>query len=234
MNDRKKVLFFDIETEPNISYTWGKYEQDVIEFKKEGGLLCFSYKWLGEKTIHFQSKEHQSEKNLVKKLHKLFSESDILIAHNGDNFDIKKSNAFFLKQGLKPPNISKSIDTKKIAKRFFRFNSNKLTDLGKYLGLGVKEDTGGFELWLGCMANDPKSWRTMRKYNIQDVVLLEKIYNKLSAWYPTHPNITTDFSSCASCGGKDFIRRGFTYTATNKKKQRLACRNCGKWKTIKI
>jgi uncharacterized protein YprB with RNaseH-like and TPR domain len=229
------VVLFDIETEPNIGYTWGKWEQNVIDFVKEGGLLCYSYKVLGEKVVHFESKEHQSEKALVKKLHSLFSNAEILVAHNGDEFDIKKSNAFFIRDGLTPPNITKSIDTKKLAKKFFRFNSNKLDDLGEYLGLGRKVDTGGFDLWLGCMANERKSWRLMEKYNKMDVVLLEKIYNKLKSWNPNLINTALNSSLCASCGGKHFIKRGYAYSNNgNTKKRKVVCKDCGKWGTIKI
>lgn len=31
----QKILLFDIETSPNLSYTWEKYQQDVIAFEKE-------------------------------------------------------------------------------------------------------------------------------------------------------------------------------------------------------
>ena len=45
-----KILLFDIETTPHTSYTWGKYDQNVIAFKEYGDLLCYSYKWLGEES----------------------------------------------------------------------------------------------------------------------------------------------------------------------------------------
>ena len=38
-----KILFYDLETSPNVSYTWGKWEQNVIAFKKEWELLSFAY-----------------------------------------------------------------------------------------------------------------------------------------------------------------------------------------------
>ena len=30
-----KVLFFDIETAPNLSYVWGQWQQDVIDHAQE-------------------------------------------------------------------------------------------------------------------------------------------------------------------------------------------------------
>ena len=47
-----RVLLYDIETVPNLAYVWGKWEQNVIRFESEWHMLCFAYKWLGEKKTH--------------------------------------------------------------------------------------------------------------------------------------------------------------------------------------
>jgi hypothetical protein len=47
-----RVLLYDIETFPNEAYVWGKYDQNVIAFKKEWEMASFAYKWLGEKEVH--------------------------------------------------------------------------------------------------------------------------------------------------------------------------------------
>src|SRR5271166_7117509 len=49
---KAKVLFYDLETSPNLGYSWGKYEQNIIEFKKQWELLSVAYRWQGEKEIH--------------------------------------------------------------------------------------------------------------------------------------------------------------------------------------
>src|SRR3990167_3818406 len=46
-NPAPKILLFDIETTPNLAYVWGKYEQDVIQYKSEWYMLSWSAKWLG-------------------------------------------------------------------------------------------------------------------------------------------------------------------------------------------
>jgi hypothetical protein len=48
--------------------------------------------------------------------------------------------------------------------------------LGHFLGIGRKLNHTGKALWLGCMSGDPKSWKKMRRYNQQDVRLLEAVY----------------------------------------------------------
>lgn len=229
-----KILLFDIETAPNISYTWGKWQQDVIRFEKEWYVLCFAYKWLGEKKITVvgqddfkgYEKDKTNDYHVIKELHKLFSEADVVMGHNSDQFDNKKVQARMIQHGLLPPTPYKTIDTKKVAKRYFAFNSNKLDDLGKNLGVGQKLNTGGFELWLGCMAGDRKSWAKMKKYNKQDVALLEEVYLRLRPWIDNHPADLFKPDTCPKCGLGPLHSNGFKVTKTTRYRQ-FQCQNCG-------
>ncbi|MCK9577806.1 MAG: ribonuclease H-like domain-containing protein [Clostridia bacterium] len=229
--NKLKTILFDIETSPNISYTWGKYEQDVIEFIEEGYILTFAYKELGKKQIKAVSLNdfNGNEEKLVKKLWELFDASDILIAHNGDNFDIKWANRMFAKYNISPPSPYKTIDTLKVARQNFKFNSNRLDDLGNYLGIGRKAKHEGFSLWKKCMAGDKKSYKDMIRYNKQDVKLLEDVYLKLRPYMKSHPtaNISPEFI-CPVCGGSHIQKRGWSFTNAFMK-QRLQCQGCGKW-----
>ncbi|MFS4438610.1 ribonuclease H-like domain-containing protein [Paracoccaceae bacterium GXU_MW_L88] len=224
-----KILFFDIETTPNVSYTWGKYEQNVLAFVQESELLCFAYKWQGKPT-KIETVENQTERQLAQKLWRLFDEADIIIGHNGDAFDIKYSNGRFLYHGFQPPLPYKTVDTLKIARQMFKLNSNKLDDLGEKLGLGRKVQTGGFSLWLGCMANKPSSWRKMRRYNKQDVDLLEQVYDRLKGWKKSHPNLNyideIERPACATCGSEQVISKGVDRTLKTPR-QRWKCKSCG-------
>jgi hypothetical protein len=163
-------------------------------------------------------------------LHSLFSAADILVAQNGDNFDIKMANAEFIQYGLKPTPPHKTVDTLKVARAKFRFNSNKLDDLGARLGLGRKVKTGGFDLWLGCLRGQKAAWNRMREYNKKDVILLEKIYMKLKPWMTNHPNVNAldGVDACPVCGSTDIQRRGWHMTLAGRK-QRFQCQKCGKW-----
>lgn len=238
-NYKKKVLLFDIENSPLVSYTWGIFEQNVVEVKEEWYILCFAYKWLGEKETHFVSlpdfKEYKKNKKddsaLVKKLHELFNQAEIIIAHNGDAFDIKKANSRFIQHRLEPPTFYKTIDTLKIARKNFKFDSNKLDRLGQYLEVGRKEKHMDFSIWLGCMEGDSKSWAKMKIYNKQDVVLLEKIYYKLRGWDTSlSPNmnlILGSYHNCPKCGSEHIVKNGFRPT-TVCLYQAYQCMNCGK------
>jgi uncharacterized protein YprB with RNaseH-like and TPR domain len=234
-----KILFVDIETAPNLGFTWAKYEQTVFQFLQEGYLLCFAWKWLGDKTIHARSlpdydnyTENKSDDQfLAMELHKLFNEADIIVAHNGDGFDIKKSNTYFIESGLKPPSPYKTIDTLKIARRKFKFNSNKLDDLGEHLGLGRKEHTDK-NLWFGCMNGDIKSWKKMVSYNKQDIVLLENVYNKFLPWIDM-PKIHPENDNCRNCGGSNLTKQGTRMTVKGRV-QNYQCVDCGHWSTSKV
>ena len=246
-NMRTKILFFDIENSPSLGWVWEKWETNVIDFKSEWHLLSFAYKWAGDRSVRSYSlpdfplykKDKENDRELVHKLHELMGEADILIAHNGNDFDIRKANARFAYYDLPPVHPLKSIDTKLVARKYFMFNSNSLNDLAKHLGLGEKIDTGGFDLWLGCMKGDKKSWRDMVRYNKNDVVLLEKIYQRLAPFMTNHPNINivrddleTGNQLCPRCGSETMQRRGWSITALSRSR-RYQCVSCGGWSSGK-
>jgi len=238
--DNPKILLFDIESAPNLAYVWGKYEQNVIEYDSEWYMLCYAAKWLGKKKIMTSSlidfpkkfkKDSNDDFGVINELWKLLDEADIVIAHNGKSFDVKKANARFLYHGLLPPSPFKQIDTLTESRKYFKFNSNKLDDLGNLLGVGRKVSHEGFQLWLKCMKGNKTAWRKMIKYNKQDVILLEKVYEKFKPYITNHPNIglykQIDFA-CPNCGGIHLQRRGFNRTKTNVY-QRYQCQSCGAW-----
>lgn len=231
-----KILYLDLETSPNLGYTWGRWDQNVIDFERDWIILSYAYKWFDEKHAHFLclANAPQYRRNLlddrwlVKQLWKLFDEADVIIAHNGNSFDIRAANARFLFHNLPPPTPHKVVDTLLLARRMFRFASNKLDDLGRCLGFGRKIPHVGFPLWLGCMHGERQSWRDMRKYNLQDIVLLEKVYLKMRSWSPNHPNINQGTEACPKCGSPKIQKRGFEYTLL-RRKQRFQCQVCRGW-----
>lgn len=233
-----KILLFDIETAPNRGYTWGKYEQDVIEFDQEWYMLSFAYKWFGDRKVKALAlpdyngyiRNKTDDAQLIADLWKLFDEADIIIGHNGDAFDVKKANARFLFHGLPPPSPYKTIDTLKLARKYFKMNTNRLDDVAKYLGIGRKLQTSGWTLWKQCMEGDLRAWHKMKSYNRQDVVLLDEVYKQLRPWMHNHPNVNMvdeKEMACPACGSQDLQKRGFGYTQVGKY-QRYVC-TCGKW-----
>jgi len=235
------ILLFDIETAPVIAYTWGLYNEvtSMKMVKSDWYCLCWGAKWLGDKKFmsaglpdfKLYKKEPENDLEVMTALWQLVDKADILIAHNAIKFDIRKMNARFLQHNLSPPSPYKVVDTLKASRRFFKCTSNRLGDLGEFLGVGSKTPTGGFDLWKGCLAGDEKCWSHMVKYCLQDVRLLEKVYLKLRPYISNHPNVNTENTedqACSKCGNQTFIKRGFAYTTAGKY-QRYQCTKCLGW-----
>jgi hypothetical protein len=235
---KARVLLWDCETSPLIIYSWDIYDTNAIKVIKEGQILCFSWKWLGEKKVQVLGQDDfkgykpgiNNDKSVVEALWGLFDEADVVIAHNGNSYDQKYAQARMMVHDMKPPSPYQQIDTKLVAKRYGRFSSNKLDDLGRNLSLGQKLDTGGFSTWEGCMAGDDKAWAMMKKYNKQDVALLEQLYTHLRPWISNHPALNVIENrpeSCKNCGGTK-IHAGMKYRATNTNLyQYFSCMGCG-------
>ena len=141
----------------------------------------------------------------------------------------------FLEAGMSPPSPYSQIDLLKTARQQFRFPSNKLDYVGRALGLGQKVSHEGFELWIKCMNKDKDAWTRMQAYNVQDVLLLEKVYKRFLPWIKNHPNrgvhMDTDHV-CPTCGSDNVKRRGYNHTKAGKY-QRYQCGSCATWSSTK-
>lgn len=223
-----KILLLDIETAPNLAYVWKFWKENISngQVVADGYMLCWAAKWLDSKKVEFRS---INDKDMHAKLHELMSESDAIVHYNGNSFDIPVINKEFLVKGFAPPSPSRQIDLYRVVKARFRFTSSSLNYVSEQLGLGGKSSHAGFKTWVGCMNDDPKAWRTMRSYNIQDVALLETLYYRLRPWDNRHPNHNLyNGDGCPNCGSADLVRRGVARTQL-RTYQRYRCNECGRW-----
>lgn len=237
-----RILLWDIESAPLLSHVWSRWEANSLNVETDWYLLSIAWKWLGEKTVHVKglidydsfAVDPENDYALAELAHQLFSEADIVVAHNGIAFDTKKAQARMLFHGFDPPTPFKEVDTLRAARKHFAFSSNKLGELCDVLGIGRKLETGGFTTWLGCMDGDPKAWAKMKKYNRGDVVILEKLYLRLLPWMTGHPNIATIAEKptvCPKCGSDAGMSpRGYALTAVSRR-QRFQCVSCKGWST---
>lgn len=197
-----------------------------------GYTLCWSAKWYGDTQVHFDSIYESSDRVMLKGIHRLLDEADVVVTYNGDRFDLPTLSKDFITHGMMPPAPYKSVDLCTVAKKRFRFPSNKLGYIAKALGLGEKVRHQGHQLWIDCMAKKPDAWALMREYNIQDVVLLEAVYNRMRPWIRSHPNHglydEPGLPVCPTCGGGHLQRRGYARTQINKF-ARYQCLDCGSW-----
>lgn len=235
-----RVLFVDIETAPMLGYVWSLWENNVAlnQLHSDWYVLSWAARWRGDppgKMLYQdqrKAKVMEDDKEILKGIWKLLDEADVVVGQNGKAFDVKKLNARFILQGLKPPSSYKIIDTMLLAKKHFGFTSNKLEYMADKLCVKYKKLTqrvfAGFDLWKGCLARNKAAWTEMEKYNKHDVLALEEVFNKLITWDSSvnFDMYTDDEVATCKCGSTEFQRYGYAYTGAGKY-QRYQCKSCG-------
>lgn len=233
-----KILIYDLEVTPTLGWTYGLYKTNVIKVEQNPSIMSISWRWYGENITKHESlatipRKRGTDANLalVKLIHSLFDEADVVVAHNANRFDNKVATASFLRYNLAPPSPYKTIDTLAVARNVARFNSNSLNSLGELFGLGSKTKITHGDLWYDCLTRGGKAWKQLKEYNNQDVNLLYAIYERLRPYIKNHPNLG-DISQvdgvCPKCGSSNLERRGFNMRR-NGKVQRFQCKSCGGW-----
>lgn len=230
-----RVLILDMETSPKTVLHFGRLWDTSIQpsnIVEPSRMMCFAAKWLGEKKVYFYSEFHNTREEMLQALHDLLHEADILITYNGKRFDVPHANREMLEGGLKPPSPYRNIDLDETMKRAFLFESHSLDFVSTRLGIGSKIAHAGMVLWRQCMAGDATAWAKMKKYNIGDVKLTEKLYETVRPWIKIHPSVAFDANGekmvCPACASENLVREGFAFTAVGKF-QRYSCSDCGKW-----
>lgn len=245
-----KVLLFDIETsrikiEKNV-WQMGFHKPKHInhnDIVQDWFMLSWTGKWLFDNEpfggiVTPKEAKNRDDSRITKSLHKVINQSDIVITHNGNSFDIKNINWRFLMHNLPPVQRYHSIDTYRKSKQVFGVTSYSLDFMCKQLGYGQKKDTD-YGLWEKCEAGDKEALSRMYDYNMNDSFLLEDLYVRIRGWMKTHPNFVAytslyqtlekDERICKRCSftvhDSKFTKKtttpaGYVYKACN-------CPNCG-------
>src|SRR5579885_983063 len=185
MNKKPRILTLDIETAPLKSYHWGLWDQNIgiEQIDVDWSILAYGAKWLDKPKFIYRDTGGRGESKtrddaaLLDEIALLLDEADLVVAQNGKKFDIKKINTRLIQANIPPYSPIRVIDTQEVAKKHFGFPSNKLAYTSKILTDTPKDDHRkfpGFELWRECLADNPKAWKEMKKYNKRDVIATEK------------------------------------------------------------
>jgi DNA polymerase elongation subunit (family B)/DNA-directed RNA polymerase subunit RPC12/RpoP len=236
LRTQRKRLYFDLECSANVGLFWTsgyKLNIGTENIIKERAVICICYKWEDDKDVYYlQWDSKQCDKKILQDFIKVANEADELIGHNGDKFDLAwiRTRCLFHRIDMFP--TYNTIDTLKIARSKFRFNSNRLDYIGKFLGLGQKNHTN-FDLWKDIMLkNCKKSMNIMIDYCIQDVVLLEQVHKELNNHIPakTHYGVIFggDRGSCPECGSDELVKNNRRVMASGLVKIQYKCQTCGK------
>jgi len=234
-----KILIFDIETTPLLASIWRlktDYVQPNMLEVNNWYLLSWSAKWLMDNEMMHDALTpeeiaNEDDYRVSQSIWELIDKADIVISHNGINFDHKLLNMRWLLHGLPPPGFYRVIDTYRSAKTLFNFPSHKLDFIAKQLGLGGKLDHEGFEMWRKSTNGDQGALDKMVQYNDQDVRILEDVYLIIRPWIKNHPNLGVFIESetpvCRVCGSTEmYLLPGQDYTTNLSKYETLRC-TCG-------
>lgn len=241
MGHKPQIIVWDVET-TDIELairTYGLksftryHSPDTI--KRDWSLLGAAWKVSGEAKVNCVSVSPRNVFNdfeVTRRLHDVLSSADILVGHNMDRFDLKKFNTRAIFHGFAPIGQKPTIDTLKVARKYFALTSNKLSYLCKYLGLTHKDESPD---WLRIMGGCPDELRYMREYNKKDVIATDDAYIKMRPWIDNHPdyNLWADVKDtsgekvilCRKCGSEDVVKNGIKYLR-NSKRQKYLCKTC--------
>lgn len=242
-NKKPRILLFDIENSFNSVLSFDLYPEMIHHdnIMVERHLYSIAYRWYGEKKTHVVSilddekrfkKDIHDDYHVVKEFKKIIEQADAIVTHNGDKFDIPMFNARMVFHGFPPLPKIVSLDTLKMAKKYFRFNCNRLDYIAKYFGYDGKVDNPK-DLWIKCFKGDITAIKHMVKYNKKDVDILYHVFDKLSPYvknYQLNTGMFLEGAVCSNpaCGSSNIEWRGWNYTRTNKYR-RFVCRDCGAW-----
>ena len=244
MSNQPKILFWDIETtdlELAIrTYGLKNYTKyfNHKTIKRDWTMLGASWKFKGDKNpsvVSVKASDPFNDEGVVRVLYQVLQEADVLVGHNSDRFDLKKFNTRALHYGLAPLHVTtrQTVDTLKIAKKYFAFTSNTLSYVANFLGVDAKDESPD---WRKIMEGCEDELRYMREYNKQDVLVTEQVYDILKGYDTRHPNIdvvadTRDSSGdkvdvCKTCLSPNLVKNGSQLTKMGKR-LRLQCQCCG-------
>lgn len=230
---KRKGGTLDIESFPGTYRSFGHNMYEAVLMREDKPVLpaSFSYKpYLKGPVVTRGVWQYKDPVDFVWDLWHIFNDNDFLIGHYVKAFDHRQSNTFFAQFGLPAPSKTEFHCTKEIAKKNFKLPSYKLKYCLVFFGIGTKLETGGEELWFLTEAGDPVARAKMLKYNRNDTVQTEKLFQFFvdGGWTePPGHKYYSKKNGCPRCKGHDMESRGKKPSPEGWRKQ-YCCRTCGK------
>ena len=242
---KKPILYFDIETSIMAAWTHSLGQQyigykSLMEGYDHKKVLCLSYKepgWKKAKGLIWDHKK-RCDKELLTKFNEIASNYDLLLAHNGQGFDIKELRTAIALRGLNFAwNDTHCLDTLRDWRRTFRMPSNRLDAVAKMLGVGRKNPVN-IDHWIKATQGDLKALKEMDKYCRVDTEIMQKCHERLDPYVKPSQSClnrkSMDYApyptKCSGCDNTDkllFIKHGF-YSYKCKPRQKYLCKVCDK------
>lgn len=179
------------------------HPDDVIEWPRS---ICAAAKWYDERGTMFTAEwEEGGHEAFMRQAWEWYDEADVVVGHNLQSFDSKHLKSAWAEYGWPAPTPWKTVDTLKVARAEFAFESNTLDALCKRLGIPAKSGKYDVATARAACAGDTAAQRKLRAYNVGDIRATEAAYNRLRPWNRSHPNLalwTDDDRACPACGSE--------------------------------
>ena len=189
---KPRVLYIDIETSLTDIYgnfglkVRGEYINPRM-IRHPYFIICWSAMWMDTHKLYSgcvtqQAALEWTDKDILLPLFDLMDKADIVAGHNVDGYDVKRINTRLKLNGFEKPEKFKTIDTLKIARAKFAFESNKLDHISQILGLRPKDDMC-IEDWIEISeTGNKKILKKMLHYNHGDVITGAKVLESFEDW----------------------------------------------------
>ena len=241
-----KILLLDLELSFAIYYAYPSKREQYLSAKNiihHQFCPVAAWKWAHEISryhIKITDDKKRFKKNfrddyiVAVKLHALMTEADVIVAHNGDAFDIKHANTLFINHGLGPIPERKSLDTLKAARKYFAFAGNDLDSLSKRFGGKGKNQKPD---WYKMTDGDPKAINVAATYCMNDVAELDRVFNNIRPFMRNLPKPRQlpkekkelnhyGITCCDACGSKRIQNKSLGGIPP-KLYPRVRCSECG-------
>lgn len=241
---KPSVIVFDTETSPQLGYFFGgMWETNIVKVVEYETIITISYwdsktkkvKSLSQWDFPDWKKGVWNDKSLVKTFREIINKYDIIVGQNSDQFDIKLFNSRLAFHGFESLPVTKTFDTKKIAKSKLKLPSYSLEIMANFFGLEGKYHHSGLDMWFKCKDGDKKAQKEMTHYCNIDVVKTKDVFYKLLPFVKfdtSYSKVDGHNINCSNplCLSKHLIKSK-RRMVQNGFKQQYQCKDCGSYTT---
>jgi hypothetical protein len=182
------ILYIDLEVSKSRVFSYGlKVPSGYLnpdDLEQSYYIICWVASYVGQEKIFSgcvtteQALEWR-DAEILSPLRDLMDSADIIAGHNVDLYDLKRVNTRFLLNGLEPVIGKKTLDTLKMARSKFAFESNRLDHISQKLGLRPKDDIRNKD-WLEIVkTGDQRTLKKVLKYCKGDVTSGKGVLERL-------------------------------------------------------
>ena len=153
------------------------HADDVKEWPRT---ICAAWKWYGQEGVEFAAEwQVGGYDGFMRAVWEVFDRADLIIGHNADRFDARHLMGGWAEMGLPAPSPYKVVDTLKIARGTFAYESNTLDALNKRLGIDAKTDKYDARIARAAVNGDKEAQARIEDYNRGDIVASEALFDQI-------------------------------------------------------